>query len=66
MAMYSVGVVRTLVGSVRVEARDAEQALEKVRQVAGRPGCSSGRSRLFTTKDEKWVVDEDDVWEEVS
>lgn len=61
MPAYRVGVVRTLVGCVTVEAADGEEAVERAQALA------SGRSseeldRLFTVLDEEWVATDDDVW----
>ena len=61
MPAYHVGVYRTLVGCVTVEAEDEESAVEAAQAL------SSGHSseelfRLFTGLDEEWEADENDVW----
>ena len=63
MPAYHVGVIRTLVGCVTVEAEDEESAVEAAQAL------SSGHSseelhRLFTVLDEEWVPSEFDVWRE--
>lgn len=61
MPAYHVGVVRTLVGCVTVEAEDEEAAVE-VAEALGSGLSSEQLSCLFTVLGEEWASLEDDVW----
>jgi hypothetical protein len=63
MALYHVGVVRSFIGGVTVEADSEDAAVEAADRLAD--GKSSEElDRLFTVDDEEWQAGEDSVWRE--